>query len=121
MHRTDPDRDGYVMCGRVVDPHAAVHSRNPGFDPCIECATLLGEPVNGGVRSQATDRPANGANRKPRRESRPPVPRPASPLPRPPVPRPPAAEDEPAEIKDALAKTGWVRLPGRLLHDPVIR
>jgi hypothetical protein len=42
MHRTDPDRAGYVMCGRPVDPHAAVHTDNPGFDPCVQCATLLG-------------------------------------------------------------------------------
>src|SRR6266498_2106604 len=55
IHRTDPDHDGYVLCGRLVDSHTPVHAHNPGFDVCVRCAVLVGEPVSGGFRSEVAD------------------------------------------------------------------
>ena len=98
IHRINPDSAGHVLCGRPVDPHAAVHDHNPGFDPCRECAALAGE---GGFRSTA-------------RITR---------LPRRPAPSIGGHAEQAPEQADGEERVGWVRLPGQLLHrpDPVAR
>jgi len=123
MHRPDPDRDGYVLCGRPMDSHAAVHAENPGFDACAECAVFAGEPTSGDSTPDATALVEGNPGPKPKAQRR----KPPRPVPRPrpapsPVERPRRAPVLPAAEKRQPVG-GWVLLRGRLLHrpDPVAR
>lgn len=57
LHRLDPERAGYLRCGRQADPHAPVHTSAPDFDRCTQCAELV-DPVapNSGESSSTVPR-----------------------------------------------------------------
>lgn len=101
IHRTGPDHDGYVLCGRPLDPRASVHADNPGFDACARCAVLAGEPLPGEGFPAGTAAAGRAGRQRPTST---------------PIPAPRRPPELPGKVDDDEAQVGWVRLPGRLLH-----